>query len=251
MNIKTVRNIRRVSQLTFFFIFFWLVLKTNFEVSFSPDLIDHIVLPYPVSIALQFDPLVALTTLLASGTLFKGLLWSLVILIPTIFMGRFFCGWVCPLGTLNHWISEIKSERLTRKGKNKIESNRYKKYQRVKYYIFIAFVAAALLGSLQLSILDPLPLLARSLGTVVLPSIHTAANGIVDFVKSIGWPPLGDAAQSVYNFIAPYLFIFREAHFHTIISLGFSPFRAYFGIVSSLTTFKAKIAIIAGRFVLL
>ena len=132
MTIRTVRNLRRSCQVILFLIFIWLILKTNFEVNFTPTDAAEIRLPYPVSIALQFDPLVALATLLANGTLYKGLLWSLVILIPTIFLGRFFCGWVCPLGSLNQWISEIPSERLRRKGDRKIESNRYKKYQRIK-----------------------------------------------------------------------------------------------------------------------
>ncbi|MCK4460615.1 MAG: 4Fe-4S binding protein, partial [candidate division Zixibacteria bacterium] len=106
MTIQTVRNLRRFSQVLFFVVFCWLILKTNFDIDIDPTTVSEITLPYPVSIALQFDPLVALATLLANGTLFKGLLWSLVILIPTIFIGRFFCGWVCPLGSLNHWISE-------------------------------------------------------------------------------------------------------------------------------------------------
>ena len=131
--------------------------------SFSGD-IAEIGLPYPVSIALEFDPLAALMTLLASGTVYQGMLWSLVILIPTIFLGRFFCGWVCPLGSLNHGLSEIRSERRSFRGKGKIETNRYRPYQRIKYYVFFFCLGAALLGSLQAGLLDPLPLLARSLG---------------------------------------------------------------------------------------
>jgi polyferredoxin len=220
MTIQTVRNLRRVSQVLFFMIFFWLILKTNFQPHFNPvDKVD-IRLPYPVSIALQFDPLTALGTLLSSGTVYKGLLWSLVILIPTIFIGRFFCGWVCPLGSLNHWISEIPSERLRRKGKGKIDSNRYKKYQRIKYYILLVFVAAALMGTLQIGLLDPLPFLARSIGTVVLPTIHTAALSAVGWFKDLGWPPLGNAVQAVYDFIAPALFNYRQVHFHAIFSLA-------------------------------
>ena len=117
MTIRTVRNLRRASQIVFFAIFFWLILKTNFQPHFDSSGTGDIHLPYPVSIALEFDPLAALGTLLSSGTVYKGLLWSLVILIPTIFIGRFFCGWVCPLGSLNHGVSEIPSERLRRKGK--------------------------------------------------------------------------------------------------------------------------------------
>ncbi len=220
MTIKTVKNIRRVSQVLFFLVFLWLILKTNFEVSFNPANASEIMLPYPVSIALQFDPLTALMTLLATGTLYKGLLWSLVILIPTVFLGRFFCGWVCPMGSVNHWISEIPSERVRRKGIGKIESNRYKKYQRIKYYTLFFLLGAAFLGSLQVGLLDPLPLLARSLGTVVLPTLHTTVDGLFGAVKSLGWGPLINGADAVYDIIAPLFLPFRQAHFHTILTIG-------------------------------
>jgi len=220
MTIKTVRNFRRLSQVLFFLIFFWLILKTNFEVNFSPGSGKEIILPYPVSIALQFSPLAALGTLLSSWTIFKGLLWSLVILIPTIFLGRFFCGWICPMGSLNHWISEIPSERLKRKGANKIQSNRYKKYQRIKYYILFFFLGAALLGSLQIGLLDPLALLARSIGTVVLPTLHTGAAGFLNWIKSFGVPQIVIPFQFVYDLLSPIFLTFRQAHFHTILTIG-------------------------------
>jgi polyferredoxin len=220
MHIKTVRNLRRLSQIVFFIIFFWLILKTNFDVDFGVSNGSDIHLPYPVSLFLQFDPLTALGTLLSSWTVYEGLLWALVILIPTIFLGRFFCGWICPMGTLNHWISEIRSERIAHRGKGKIESNRYKKYQRIKYYIFLFFIGAALMGSLQAGLLDPLPFLARSIGTVVLPTVQTAALGVVGWIKSIGYPPLGNAAQSVYDAISPFVLNFRPVHFHAILTIG-------------------------------
>ncbi len=220
MTVKTVRNFRRLSQFVFFSIFCWLILKTNFEVSFNPTDSSQISLPYPVSIALQFDPLVALVTLLANATLYKGLLWSLVILIPTIFIGRFFCGWVCPLGTLNHWVSEIPSERMRRKGKGLIASNRYHKYQRIKYYVFFVVIAAATVGSLQAGLLDPLPLMARSVGTAVLPTAHALADGTLSWVKSWGIPPVGAAAQALYDLVSPLFFNFRPVHFHGVLLIG-------------------------------
>ncbi len=220
MSIKTVRNLRRLSQIVFFAVFFWLILKTNFDVDFGVSNSSDIRLPYPVSLFLEFDPLTALGTLLTSWTVYEGLLWSLVFLIPTIFIGRFFCGWVCPMGTLNHWVSEIRSERLKRKGKGKIQSNRYMKYQRIKYYILIFFLGAALMGTLQAGLLDPLPLLARSVGTVVLPVIHTGTLGAVGWIKSLGYPPLGDAAQGVYDAVSPLFLNFRQVHFHTILTIG-------------------------------
>jgi polyferredoxin len=220
MTIHTVRNLRRISQVAFFFIFFWLILKTTFEVDFNPATASEIRLPYPVSIALEFDPLVALMTLLASGTLYKGLMWSLVILIPTVFMGRFFCGWMCPLGSLNHWIAAIGSERTTRRGKRLLESNRYKKYQRIKYYIFFFVLGAALLGSVQAGLLDPLPLLARSLGTAVLPTLHTGVLALAAAGRDSGIGVIDVAAQGVYDLLATTVLPFRQAHFHGVVFIG-------------------------------
>ena len=219
MKITTVRNLRRGSQVLFFGVFFWLILKTNFDLGVSASETAEITLPYPVSIALQFDPLVALVTLLANASLYKGLLWSLVILIPTIFIGRFFCGWVCPLGSLNHWLSEFRSERISHRGKGKIKSNQYRKYQRLKYYIFFFVIAAAWMGSLQAGLLDPLPLLARSIGTVILPTLHAAALGTLGWVHDLGSYTLSSVAQQSYDLVAPLLFNFRQLFFHTIFSI--------------------------------
>ncbi len=220
MSIQTVRNLRRTSQVLFFLIFVWLVLKTTFEVDFSPSDTSQIRLPYPVSIALELDPLAGLMTLLAGGTLYKGMLWSLVIIIPTIFIGRFFCGWVCPLGSLNHWMSSIRSERMSRRGKRLLDSNRYKKYQRIKYYVLFLYLGAAIMGSLQAGLLDPLPLLARSLGTAVLPTLHTATLALADWGADGSFAPLAVVTQGLYYVLAATVLPFRQAHFHGVIVIG-------------------------------
>ena len=41
--------------------------------------------------------------LLTTGTLYAGLLWALVTVVLTILLGPFFCGWVCPFGTLHQF----------------------------------------------------------------------------------------------------------------------------------------------------
>ena len=84
----------------------------------------------PVRLFFEWDPLVAIANALASHALYRGLLWSLVILLPTLFLGRFFCGWICPMGTLQHFVGNMPSE--SKRGKQRIESNRYKRWQTVK-----------------------------------------------------------------------------------------------------------------------
>ena len=220
MSIRTARNLRRASQVAFFSLFVWLVLKTTFDVDFSPTDASEISLPYPVSVFLEFDPLAALMTLLAGGTLYRGLLWSLVILIPTVFMGRFFCGWICPLGTLNHWMSGFKSERKARKGKKLLDSNLYKPYQRIKYYVLFFVLGAAILGSLQAGLLDPLPLLARSLGTAVIPALHTLALALVSGADATGIGFLSTLADGLYTALSATVLPFRQAHYHGVILIG-------------------------------
>jgi polyferredoxin len=70
---------------------------------------------YPVNFFFKLDPLAALVNLLADHALYRGLAWSLIILIPTLFLGRFFCGWICPLGSLNQFLGNIRSKSKGRK----------------------------------------------------------------------------------------------------------------------------------------
>ncbi|MFN2164675.1 MAG: 4Fe-4S binding protein, partial [Anaerolineae bacterium] len=55
---------------------------------------------WPVGWLLELDPLVGLATLLTTRTVYKGLIWGAVTLGWTAILGRFFCGWLCPMGTL-------------------------------------------------------------------------------------------------------------------------------------------------------
>lgn len=124
-------------------------------------------LPKPRIGFLQLDPLLAVSNALGTRTLYRGLLWSLAVLIPTLFFGRFFCGWVCPLGTLNHWASRGRPAR-------RVASNRYRRWQALKYYLLVTLLTAALLGSALVGLFDPLALLARSLAVSILPSLGYA-----------------------------------------------------------------------------
>ena len=124
----------------------------------------------PVAIFLKSDPFLALIDGVAARALAVGMLWSLVVLIPTFFLGRFFCGWICPLGTLNHLFSL---------GRHRLDSHHYRPWQRVKYYLLAIAVAAAVFGSSVGALLDPIALLTRSIKLAVLPVLHYAGLPIL------------------------------------------------------------------------
>ena len=88
----SVRTLRRISQWTIFLVFVFLFLNTEYK--------DNDVLPYAVNIFLRLDPLVAAAAVV-SGRALISLVWpALVIAGLTILLGRFFCGWACPMGSI-------------------------------------------------------------------------------------------------------------------------------------------------------
>jgi len=88
--------VRRITQCFFLVLFGWLCLVA------SPGEAFFQLGAWPVSWLLQLDPLVAVCAALARGSLEPGLLWALPTVALTLLLGRAFCGWICPLGTLNH-----------------------------------------------------------------------------------------------------------------------------------------------------
>jgi polyferredoxin len=217
MTQQKLPQLRRLSQILFLLFFLLLLMKTE---SFSSlrAVRDGARLPYPVSFFLQLDPLTALASAISSHTLYRGLLWSLAILIPTLFLGRFFCGWICPLGTLNHFLSSWKSER--KRGPQRLERNRYKKWQTLKYYLLIAGLVSALFGGSLLGILDPISLTVRSLGTSVFPAINYALDAMLDALHHSPAAPLRTAGYIAQLVLNETLLSFRQPHYRQAFFSG-------------------------------
>jgi len=217
MDIKKVRYLRRISQALFLFLFLFLLVKTEFRGTFEKSVTESIRLNYPVSIFLELDPLVTFSTVLSTGAIYKGTIWALVIIGITLIIGRAFCGWICPLGTLNHFFSHVKSRR---KGARLIKSNKWKSWQLVKYYILIGLVVAALFTSLQTGIIDPIPFLVRSLSVSVLPAINYGIRGVLNGLYQTNIPFFQSISDLSFKALESNILSYKQTFYHYSFIIG-------------------------------
>jgi polyferredoxin len=217
MRQQTLRKLRLASQIIFFALFVFLLVKTEFRGSLK-SAATEIRLPYPVGIFLEADPLVAVCNALSTHALYRGLIWCLMILVPTFLLGRFFCGWICPLGSLNHFFSNVKSER--KRGPQRLELNRYKKWQALKYYILMPLLVSALFGSLIVGVLDPISLLVRSLGLSVLPGINYGLNAFLDLLYNSHVGALRMMSIILQFILQALILSFKQPYFRQAFFLG-------------------------------
>jgi len=170
-NLQRITTIRVIVQTIFFTLFVAFVLLTTFS-----HLDRFPALRHWVSKLLEIDPLVSISTAITTHTLYRGLAWSLLLLLPTLFLGRFFCDWICPYGSLHHFTGWVFNRR---KAKQRIESNSYRRMYAVKYCILAGMLVAAIFGVLQIGLLDPICLLYRSFTGAVLPAANLPFEGVM------------------------------------------------------------------------
>lgn len=200
---RALRWARRAVQAASLVFFVWLILATVSLAGARFDAATSAAVPYPVEIFLLLDPLAGLITLLGTGTIPQAMLLGLITLGSALLLGRAFCGWVCPLGTLNHLIGSIRPARPAAK---RLEANRTRPYQRIKYVVLAVVLLAALFGSAVGGLLDPIALLTRGLSQTLLPWINHGAGRAMTAATEAGVPALWKATDGLYDTLGGVLF---------------------------------------------
>ncbi len=204
--------LRRFSQAVFFLLFLYLFLQTVY---------------HPVNQAgrgldlfFRLDPLVLLSSWLASHQVVSALLLSLVVVAITLFCGRWFCGWVCPFGTFNNLIAPLRVART----KQKAETGEYSRWQRSKYYILSALIIACALGLNLTGWFDPFSFFYRSLATVVYPMLNDAIKATFGWIyladPGVGRIRVAAVSEPVYEVLRRHFLATSQPHFYGTFLLG-------------------------------
>jgi len=174
-----MRPLRRFYQA--FFLFFFIV---AFFLNTQGLLKGH-----PVTVFLDSSALNGIGTLLSAQNIAYTMWIGFLILIFSLFLGRFFCGWICPLGTLFHLVSFLLRPK---KASERIKQNRYSRSQVIKYFLLVALLIAACAGFMQVGLLDPISLLTRTAAALVSSGMRAGWVLIVLFAVLLllnAWKP--------------------------------------------------------------
>jgi MauM/NapG family ferredoxin protein len=188
-------NVRRAVQVAVFAVFLFLLIRT----------VSPVESPLKPDIFMRLDPLAAASTALSSWsasiilTRFQA---AIVVVLLTLVLGRFFCNWVCPLGTtLDIW------ERLTRGRSKHVGRPRVRRtvgLRNLKYYILAVFLIAAVFSTQVAYILDPIPLATRSYALAIYPYFTYIAKAVLSPLWEV--PVVNRISEPLYGFLKAHVF---------------------------------------------
>jgi polyferredoxin len=116
----------------------------------------------PAELFLLLDPLVAVSAVIATGTVSVALLWLAGILVFNAFVPRGFCGYLCPLGTLVDLFDWLVWDRIPWL---KVQSRGH--WVHIRYYVLAVVLVSSAAGVMLAGYFAPIPLLNRGLRLTV------------------------------------------------------------------------------------
>ena len=142
---KRLVILRRTSQVACFAIFISSFLAA---LNYTRSLV-------PPGVLFRFDPLVTVATSIAGKFIAPGIFISVLMIALTLVFGRFFCGWMCPLGAVLDaaaFVIRKKSERAVSFG---VFGRSF------KFIVMSVLVLIALAGNSNMLIADPLVIMSN------------------------------------------------------------------------------------------
>lgn len=215
---------RRRTQLLSLGAFFALVLLARPIPGQTPSTLLHIFF--------HLDPLILLSTALAAHAVHLGALLALITVVLTLVLGRVFCGWFCPLGTLQAIAGRLVKPRNPR-------GEHWSRWQLAKYFVLIGVLVMAVFGVQWLILLDPIVILYRTTATALWPAVQWAVeDGSTAIYRSnpgIGPLRLTALTEPVYGFLRDHVFVRPQSVF-----LGSGLILAFFILILALSWYRRR-----------
>jgi len=237
---QVVRRLRKGFQIASFMLFMYLFIQAVY-LGQSPLVSD---------LFYRFDPLIALTAMIAGRAFIAGLLYSVINVLAAVIFGRVWCGWLCPMGSILDWFSPSKQP---------LDHKVSEKWRTVKYLLFAVLVFAAMFGNQSLIFTDPVSILTRTMTTALWPGLRFMVFSIESFLYRFDllWPildvinnklllPLFQGIESVFISTLPMFLFFAGIAGLNWIKEHFwcrylCPLGGMLGIFSRLSIFRRRV----------
>lgn len=161
---------RRISQVFFLLLFIYLFFQASYP-------LKSII---PPDIFLRSSPLVAIATIFASRAFIMTIIPALILLGLTIVMGRFFCGWICPLGTIIDG-----SDKLIKRKRKKLKQRDSLRFRSWKFAILVVLIISSIFSAQFIWLFDPIALLTRTTTAALYPIFSYSMEEISGILMNI------------------------------------------------------------------
>lgn len=187
-------TLRRAVQLGFFLFFLWLIIRTVYIFEGEEPFV-------PRDLFLRFDPLAGFLTSISSrsgSVLVEKFLFAIGLVVLAFPLGRFFCNWICPLGTTLDIVDRIMRPK-SRSPKREVRIKHSIGLRNFKYYVLIFFIAAALFSTQLLWLMDPISIVTRSYGILVYPYLSRVIDLSLGPLYRV--PVVNRISEPIYDFL--------------------------------------------------
>lgn len=206
MKVRHLVWLRRIIQTLFLCLFLFLLVESrlsqdiyiDYTIAFSTE--NDIRLDQPVTFFFKLDPLIGLASLLSGHRLIAGFFLGFGVLLITIFLGRVFCGFICPFGTVHHAVGAV---RPALKGKKMVQANRKTPEQKIKYFLLLFLLTGAISGLNLSGFIDPIALFFRSMALAVIPGLGAGLRLMFDTMANSDFLVLRLASYSAEVLLSP------------------------------------------------
>ena len=128
---------------------------------------------------LQMDPSLVLISAASSRILLLSFIPGALVLLSGPFIGRVFCGYICPMGTTLDTTDKVFGPRR----------NPYfflKKLLKIKYFVLAFLLGSAVFGVSYVFFVSPMSLVTRFYGLIIFPVVSFLSREALDLIRPLG-----------------------------------------------------------------
>lgn len=165
-------------------------------------------LPHYLSALFLINPLTTAAAMISSWSLTALAIPAVVLIVLTMILGRFFCGWVCPMGTT----LDITGK-AARIGKGTTDNRRFAKLHTIKYGLLAMVLVSSAMGLPIVGLLDPLAIFTRAVVLDGDPALYRATSGTFTVLYDHGGESVTSVSEPIYAWLKDNVLAFNQASF--------------------------------------